>query len=144
MKLDNQTIKSALLKGNYLAEESIREAEEFAKSHGTTLSEALLSLNLLKKEYLGQALAEEFGMAYAGAQTYDPSAEQILRIPEPIARKYKVAFLTEERDRILVAVSDPNSPGFPRLKNFFPRKKLFFFFLFRKILRSFFPITEDR
>lgn len=125
MKFDDQTIKAVLLKGNYISEKDIGEAEEFAKTHQTSFVEYLLQENRITKDLLGQAIAESFKVPYADLNSTPPSAEQVQKIPEEIAKKYRAVLFSEGANQIVVATDTPDDPTFrPELEKLFAGKEL--------------------
>src|SRR3989338_5499219 len=125
MKFDDKTVKQILLKENYVTEEDVRDAENFAKTHQTSFIEYLLQGNLITKDLLGQAMAESFKVPYADLNSALPSPEQAQKIPEEIAKKYNVILLKEEKSGITVTTDDPrNAELLPALKKIFAVKKI--------------------
>ena len=139
MKLDNQTIKSALLDGDYLSEEKVSQADKFAESRNISLAEAIFSLDLIKKDYLGQALAEKFNLPFCNIESQSPAAEEVLKIPEEIARKFKVALISEKDGRVLIAVpAPPDQELVAVIGNVFPGKTVSFVFSFPEDIEKLF------
>lgn len=125
MKLDDKTIKSALLKGNYITEEDVKGAEEFLKTHHATLVEYLIQKNFITRDLLGQAIAEWFKIAYADLTASMPKVEQVEKIPEAIAKKNRVVIFSEDKTKIVVATDNPaDEKLLPELKKLFPDKKI--------------------
>ena len=125
MKFDDKTVKQILLKENYVTEEDVRDAENFAKTHQTSFIEYLLQENLITKDLFGQAMAESFKIPYADLNSALPSQEQVQKIPEEIAKKYNVVLLKEEKSGITVTTDDPkNAELLPALKKIFAVKKI--------------------
>jgi len=87
MLFDDSKIKQILLSGNYVEEKDIEKAEEYAKEHRGSLIEYLLGEDLLSQEILGQAIAESFGVPFSNLSENRPKKEQVLLIPEDIAKR---------------------------------------------------------
>lgn len=125
MKFDDKTIKEILLKENYVTEEDIRNAEDFTKTHHTSFIEYLLQENLITKDLLGQAIAESFKVPYADLNSTPPSPEQVQKIPEEIAKKYRAVIFTEEKNKIVIATDNPGDAKLlQELEKLFAGKKL--------------------
>lgn len=125
MKLDDKTIKNALLKGNYITEVDVKEAEEFLKTHHTTLVEYLIQKNFITRDLLGQAIAEWFKIGYADLAASLPKVEQIERIPEAVAKKNRIVVFSEEKTKIVIATDNPADEKLAsELKKLFPDKKI--------------------
>lgn len=58
MKFDQETIIKILLDGNYVTEDDIEDAKEYAEEHRVTITEYLLLQGLTSSEIIGQAIAE--------------------------------------------------------------------------------------
>lgn len=104
---DSINIKDALLKGGYVGEEDIAKAEEFAKKHKTSVVEYLLYNDLITKDIIGQATAEVYKVPYADLNSHQPSQEQIFKIPEDIARKYRVVLFEEWDNEVVITTDNP-------------------------------------
>lgn len=139
MKLDDAQIKEALLRGSYITAEDMVRAEQLTRAHNISLVDAILSLGLIKKQYLGQAIAESYGVSYTNILNYSPSRELILKIPESIARKYWAACFVQEGNKIFVATPNPNQEELKKeLKNIFPSEEIVFVFSFPEDIEKFF------
>lgn len=125
MEFDDTTIKEILLKENYVTEQDIQDSDDFAKTHGTSFTEYLFQENLITKDLLGQAVAEYLGVSYADLNSRPPSATQVQKIPEEIARKYNALIFSEEQNTVVVTTNNPQDAGLlPELATVFPDKKI--------------------
>ncbi len=125
MNLGDIDIKSILLRGNYVTEQDLTTAAQYAESHHSTLLEYLFSQGVLTKDLVGQAVAEAFGVTYADLNTNIPAPEQILKIPEGIATKLRVVLASEDANKVVVTTDNPAQKGLVEtLAQFFPGKTL--------------------
>ncbi len=125
MKFDDKTIKEILLKENYVTEEDVKNAEDFSKTHNVSFIEYLLQENLITKDLLGQAIAESFKVPYADLNSTLPSPEQVQKIPEDIAKKYRVVIFSEEKNKIVVATDNPQDKNLlPEVEKLLAGKKI--------------------
>lgn len=125
MEFNNKTIKEILLKENYITEENIQNAEDFIKTHHISFVEYLLQENIITKDLLGQAIAESFKIPYADLNSTQPSFEQVQKIPEKIAKKYRAVIFSEEKDKIIITTDSPENPQLLlELEKLFIGKKL--------------------
>lgn len=108
---ENSKLKDILIKGNYLTAESLAQAESFAEKHRLALQEALLLEHRVTREILGQALAESLAVQYAHLNLSRLSPEQVLKIPEALARQYRVVLFAEKDGKLTVATDDPAQRG---------------------------------
>lgn len=109
--LNNAQIKEILLKGDYLNEEDLKQAEQSAEKERLSLSDYLLSQNLINKDLLGQAIAEFFKVEYADLNSRQPSREQVLKIPERVAKKYRLVLFQEDKKATIVTTDNPKQKG---------------------------------
>jgi type II secretory ATPase GspE/PulE/Tfp pilus assembly ATPase PilB-like protein len=125
MNIDSAKLVEILLKGNYVTPEDIKKAEETSKFSRTTVIDYLLSQNLISKDLLGQAVAESFGVPYADLNTVQPSREQVLKISEEIAKKFRVVLFKENADGLVVTSDDPGQENLlTELQKLFPTNKI--------------------
>lgn len=106
MKLDDKKISSLLYEENYITKENLEKAEKSAKEGGISIIEYLQSVGLVSKDLIGQAIAEFLGVHYADLNTYQPSMEQVLKIPEEIAKKYRIVLFKETEEEAVLACDD--------------------------------------
>jgi len=125
MKFDDEIIKQILLQENYITEEGIQGAEDFIKIHNTSFVDYLLQNNLITKDLLGQAIAESYQISYADLNSTPPMLEQVQKIPEDIAKKYRAVIFSEEGDKITVATDSLEDANLlPELEKLFVGKQL--------------------
>lgn len=125
MKFDEKTIRNILLKGNYVAKEDIKKIEDYRKSRHISFIECLLQKNIITKDLLGQAIAESLNVPYADLNSLAPTPEQVLKIPEEIAKKYHAVIFSEMKNKVVVATDDPQDTNLlPLLKKILLTKKI--------------------
>ncbi len=125
MKMQEKQIQEILLRESYIAQEDLVNAEKFAKSRGISAIEYLLSEQILSKDLLGQAIAEDFKIPYGDLNSNQPPKEQILRIPESIAKKYNCLVFKETAGMVEIATDNPKQASLlETLQPLFPNKKI--------------------
>jgi len=125
MKLDSKKIIDILVRSNYIEENDLEKAKEYIKDHNVLITDYLLSEGFITKDLLGQAIAEALEVVYADLNTHAPSKEQVLKIPEKLAKKLRVVLFAEDKDSITVTSDDPKQEGLVvRLQEIFPNKKV--------------------
>jgi type II secretory ATPase GspE/PulE/Tfp pilus assembly ATPase PilB-like protein len=125
MKFDQDDIKKILLEGNYVTEEDIKKAEVYANEHRVSLIEYLLIEGLTSEDIIGQAIAESFKVSYSNLNARQPNKEQVLLIPESIAKDLRVACFEIKDDVVVVTTDNPNNDKIiPALQQFFIGKKI--------------------
>lgn len=125
MKIDDKKIKEILLKGGYADPQDIKKAEEFSKKHRGSIVDYFLAEKLLTNDLLGQAIAESFTVSYSDLNSHQPSSEQVLKIPEEIAEKYRAVVFAEDKNDVIIATDNPEQEGMSaELKKIFKTKKI--------------------
>ena len=125
MKLDQNTLKKILLDGNYVTEEDIKKAEAYAEEHRVSIVEYLLVEGLTSTDIIGQAIAESLGLPYSNLQVKQPPKEQVLLIPEDIAKKFRVVVFSLTKNEIVITTDEPNNESLKNeLTNLFPDKEI--------------------
>ena len=125
MKFDDKTLRDLLLKENYVTEEDIERAEAFATERHVSPVDYLLQENLITKDLLGQAIAESFQVSYADLRSTLLTPLEAQKIPEEVAKKYRVVLFTEDPRAVVVATDNPGDPNIvPELEKLFVGKKI--------------------
>lgn len=108
MKIDEKKILEIILKQKYISQEDIDDAAKKSGKVGISTLDYLIENNYINEDLVGQAIAEDFGFPYADLNTNEPAKEQVLRIPENIARKFNVVLFKEDEKSVVVATDNPN------------------------------------
>ncbi|HSX45172.1 MAG TPA: ATPase, T2SS/T4P/T4SS family, partial [Candidatus Saccharimonadales bacterium] len=109
--IDDELLKSILLKTQYLKAEDIAKAEEYTKKKQVSLFNYLINQNILAYEFLGQAVAEYYGVEFADLEVYQPSKKNISLIPADVGQTYRVVVYQVTDQAIAVATDNPTKPG---------------------------------
>lgn len=127
MNLDIKLLKDILLKQGYISDEEMIKAET---SNSADPISFLISNEILTKQLVGQAIAEYFKVTYVdlGTSKNVPKSDQVLKIPEFLAKKYKVVLAKETKEEAIIAIDDPENVSFAKekLAEVFPGKKIKF------------------
>ncbi|MBT4277758.1 type II/IV secretion system protein [Candidatus Falkowbacteria bacterium] len=125
LNIDDKKIADILLKESYISEEDFKKGAEFAKNFHSTIVKYLLSEELINKDLLGQAIAESFKVSYSDLNTNIPAKEQVLKIPEALAKKYRAVLFTEEKNSVVIATDNLEQKNLKiGLKKIFKTKKI--------------------
>jgi len=125
MRIKEDQLKKILLQSNYVTEEEIVKAEQYAKEHQTTLDAYFFTESILTKDLLGQAIAESFKVEYIDLNSNLPSSEQVLKISEEIAKKFRVVLSSEKKNVLIITTDDPEQKDLlTELNKVFPDKKI--------------------
>jgi len=123
--MKEEKIKDILIGGNYVTAEDIKKAEEYAKNYHTSISDYLVGKKIISRDIIGQAIAEFFKVPYADLNSYQPSREQVLKIPENIAKDYRVVIFKEDKKSVSTTTDEPARENLlGELKKIFGGKKI--------------------
>lgn len=124
--IDENKLKEILVKENYLTEEDVKKAEHDGKGLNVSFSKYLLSSSLISKDLLGQAIAESYGVPYADLNSKEPNKNDVLLIPEDLARKFHVVLYEKNDTQVKVATDNPVQGGLTdELLKVFPEKEVY-------------------
>ncbi len=107
-KIDDTKLKEILIRENYITKDDFEDAERLAKTHNTSTYSYLITNEIITKDLVGQAIAESFGVPYADLNSKQPSQEQILKLPEILAKKFRVVLFEENEKEITITTDNPN------------------------------------
>lgn len=125
MSLDEKKIQDILTKQNYVPSEELSKAVKYAKTRRIPLVEYLISKGLVTRDLLGQAISESYGVPYADINSNPPSREQVKKIPEETAKKFRIVIYKDEWKSVNIATDDPMRDGLIRqLTDLFPGRRI--------------------
>ncbi len=109
MSEDERLLGEILLRGGYLSKEDIDTAEQVISQDKISLRSYLLCQKLLTEDLLGQAVSEALGVSYSDLNSNPPSKEQVQKIPEDIARKYRCVLFKSDQEKksVVITTDDP-------------------------------------
>ncbi|MFA6130873.1 MAG: GspE/PulE family protein [Patescibacteria group bacterium] len=111
MALEEKQILDLLLSQQYVSSADLARVEKLSKQGAGTPLDLLLSGGFLSKDLLGQALAEFYKVPYADLNTKMPSREQILLIPEGVAKQFRAVLFTDAPKKFVIATDLPQTSG---------------------------------
>ena len=125
MNLDQEKIKEILLKENYIEKTDAKKADEFVKNKEGSFLDYFMLRGLLSADLIGQAVAEYFKVSYLNLNTNIPDKNLVLKIPEQLAKKFRVILAKETEKTAVVATDGPLAPGLEEeIGKIFPDKKI--------------------
>ncbi|OGE84546.1 MAG: hypothetical protein A2846_02280 [Candidatus Doudnabacteria bacterium RIFCSPHIGHO2_01_FULL_49_9] len=104
-------IKDLLLRRGYVTAENIASAEDFAVKKNSTVIRYLIDQEILTKDIIGQAVAEEFQVPYADLNSNQPPKAQVLLMPQDFARRHMALVFQYDDKEIVVATDAPHQPN---------------------------------
>lgn len=130
IQADDKKIKEILVNESYISDDEILKAEKIISKSHIALTEYLISEGLITKDLLGQAIAEYYGVPYADLNSAAPTQESILKVPEELAKKYRIILFSENNDlkktpEVNITTDDPSQTGLlADLQTIFVNKKI--------------------
>ena len=123
--MDEEKILEVLLDQNYVTYENIKEAKKIAFNKKISVTDELILSEIINSDLLGQAIAEFYKIDYSDLNSYPLNKDQVFKIPEHIAREFRVIFFNEKDGKIIITTDSPWKEGLNKaLKNIFPDKDL--------------------
>ncbi|MDD5639878.1 MAG: ATPase, T2SS/T4P/T4SS family, partial [Candidatus Pacebacteria bacterium] len=109
MIFDQENIKKILFENGYLEKSDIEYAEKSAKEAKKDFVSFLIESGLISRDLFGQAIAESLKLSYLDLNSNPPSNDLILKIPEEIAKKYRVVIFRKLSNGVILATDQPDS-----------------------------------
>jgi len=107
VKIEDGLLKKILLEQNYILDDDIKKAEKLARAQDASFTDYLLEKGLITKNLLGQAMAEFYKLPYADLDLQKPLAEQVKKINEEFATKYRTVLFKIEGNEYIIATDNP-------------------------------------
>jgi len=119
-------VEDALLREKYITANELKKAKEFSLANNISIIEYLLIKGLINNNILGQIIAEWFKLPYFNLSSKPATTEQVLKIPEEIAKKYRVVFIKGDDKDVVITTDDPKGliAHAQTLKQFFGKKNI--------------------
>lgn len=125
LKITEGQLSKILSDRKYVKSGDLKKAEKWAKDNNLSIVDYLLSNNLMTKDLFGQAMSEDIGVVYADLNTKIPTKDQVKKIPENIAKKFRVVLFGEDNKKVVITSDSPKSRGLlSAVKKIFPNKRI--------------------
>jgi len=123
--MNEEKILKILLDSNYLTSEDIEKARKNASKKKIFIINELILSEILTSDLLGQAIAEFYQIDYSDLNSYPPSKSQVWKIPEDIAKEFRIVLFEEKDDKVIIATDNPWKEGIKEIvENIFSGKKI--------------------
>lgn len=96
-----------LLQGGVITVPQLEQALEFQEKKGGKLGDILVKLKFVDEKLMYETLAQQLGLEYVDIEHYNINPLVATKIPERLARRFKVLALDFVDKRYVVAMSDP-------------------------------------
>lgn len=124
MNLSKEKIVQILLTGNYINQKDIDDYHKSGKKSREEIIDHLKSEGLITADIIGQAIAEHFKIPYADLNTNIPNCQQVLNIPEKIAKELRIVLFSVKNKEIVISTDQPDQENLKeKLKKLFPKYK---------------------
>lgn len=107
MPLKRVKIGDLLLAKKLITQEQLDQALKLQAAQGGKLGDILIQQGYVKEKQLLTALADQLKMPYVDIEHYDINKEASQRIPEKLARRFKMLPIDFKDHRFLIAMADP-------------------------------------
>ncbi|MBP6908339.1 MAG: Flp pilus assembly complex ATPase component TadA [Candidatus Pacebacteria bacterium] len=129
MDFNDDSIKQILLDGNYISAEDVEKVEALAKKRRVDFVSVLLSEGYVTKDIIAQSIAESIGVPYFDLTNNAPSREQVLVIPEDIAKKFRIVLVSYDDTTVGIATDNPREEKLEEtLAELFPDREVHVYF----------------
>ncbi len=123
MKFDEKKVIQSLLAGSYVSEEDIQKAEKSSRTNRISILDSLLSEEAINKDIVGQAIAESLHVPYADLNSNAPTRDQVFKIAEETAKKYRIVFFQDTEEKITITTDNPSQENLKvELEKTFPNR----------------------
>ncbi len=109
MIISNNKFKELLVPPGHLTEEEFASAVEFSKREEIGLYDALLNLDLISDENLGQLMAQALDVPFVNLKETAIPEETLKIIPEIVAKSQKIIAFERSKEGLKVAMLDPQN-----------------------------------
>jgi len=102
-------IGDLLVENKIISQEQLKQVLEEQKRSGHKLGRVLVENGFVDENVLLNLLAKQLDVAYIDLLKFSFDPEVVKRIPETIARRYRVIALRQSGDEILIGMADPTN-----------------------------------
>jgi len=105
--MDPQDILNLLVNTQYITSEDSKLALSSTNDDPAIAIDYLVQNNIITYDIIGQALAESWGVAYFDLNTFIPSKDDVIKIPESVAKELRLVYFKDLPDKIQIASDNP-------------------------------------
>ncbi len=109
MALVKKEFGDLLVDHGLITDEELQKAQEERARTGEPLSMVLAKMGLVTENHVKTALELKYGVTYVALANNTPDDDILGMLPEGIMRKFQVAPIGKEGDRLLLAMVNPNN-----------------------------------
>jgi len=108
MKVTNKQLKEFLLESEIVPEDKLTETVGELKTKDEKLGELLVKKGLIQEDQLRKAYAYVLGVPFVNLESQFIPKDILVIIPEPIARKHNIVAFEKTKNKLKVAMLDPD------------------------------------
>jgi len=105
--ITGEFLSDILHKKGLISEKDIDRIIKMQKDTGKDLQKIIIELNILKKDEMMIALAEEIGVKYVNLSDIDTDPVIVVLIPEEMARRHQLIAIDKGENKLTVAMANP-------------------------------------
>jgi len=105
--ITGEFLSDILRKKGLISEKDIDRIIKMQKDSGKDLQKIIIELNILKKDEMMIALAEEIGVKYVNLSDIDSDPVIVVLIPEEMARRHQLIAIDKSENKLTVAMANP-------------------------------------
>ena len=98
-----------LVKNKVISEQQLQSALDEQKKTGHKLGNTLIELGIIREKSLLTFLSQQLKIPYIDLRDYKLSAEAVQKLPESMARRFRVIILQHDATHALVGMADPTN-----------------------------------
>lgn len=107
MNLENSALKDILVKSGIVNEKDFDDAQNSANFLGKPIEEVLIFRGLITEDALAKLVSEHLGVPFIDISKHQIPDEILNKIPEKLARSYRMVPFALEGNQLKVAMEDP-------------------------------------
>jgi len=107
MKLENPILKDVLVKSGIVSEKDFDDAANSAAFLGKPIEEVLVFRGLITEDAIAKLISEYLGVPFVDISKYQIPDEVLNKIPEKLARTYRMVPFALDGNQLKVAMEDP-------------------------------------
>jgi type II secretory ATPase GspE/PulE/Tfp pilus assembly ATPase PilB-like protein len=105
--MDPKTILDLLVSTQYITIEDCKLALSSTNNDPAIAIDYLVQNSIITYDIIGQALAESWGVSYFDLNTFIPSKDDVIKIPESVARELRLVYFKDLEDKIQISSDNP-------------------------------------
>lgn len=108
MKIAIDKFKKILVESGFISEKDFDEAAQASLDLGKPIEDILVFRGLISEDALGRLIAEHLNVPYANLSRQVIPEDTLIKIPEKLARTYRMVAFDKDDYRVKVAMEDPS------------------------------------